>query len=113
MAVSQTIFDPRTQNRRTILVDVDLAMIQQDEDGEFDFYIKLTTTAKKLNGDSIVPETIRSLYDMVMGVVDGTKWNGDPGPYSSITEAVEDYILYMVEGSPLDPTTAMSFVGTT
>lgn len=113
MAVTQTIFDPVTQNTRTILIDISLSMIQQDEDAEFDFYIKLSTTAKKLNGDSIVSESIRSLFDMVIGGVGGTKRNGDPGPYSSMTDAIEDYILYMVEGDGVDPLTAMSFVGTT
>ena len=113
MAVSQTIFDPTTRNTRTILIDVEVSMIQQDEDGEFDFYIKLSTGATKLNGDDIVPETIRSLFDMVIGGVGGTQRDKvTPGPYADITLAIEDYILYMVEGDVTDPITAMSFVST-
>ena len=111
MAVNQIIFDPTTQNTKYILIDIEAAMMQWDEDGELDLYIKLTTTAKKLNGDSITAETIRGLTDMVIGGVGGTyRDRVTPGPYTDITDAITDYILYMVEGDTLDPTTAMSFV---
>lgn len=115
MAVNQIIFDPVSQNTRTILIDVEIALIQQDRDGELDFFVKLSTGAKNLYGDSIVPEIIRSLKDMVLGGVGGTKWNGDMGPYDNLTEAVEDHILYMIEGYAssdphYDPMLQMSFV---
>ena len=113
MAVNQVIFDPTTQNTRYVLIDIEAAMIQGDEDGELDLYVKLSTSAKKLNGDNILPETIRGLTDMVLGGVGGTKRDGaTPGPYTDITDAITDYILFMVEGSISDPTTAMSFVET-
>jgi len=110
MAVNQIIFDPTTQNTKNILIDIEAAMIQWDEDGELDLYIKLTTSAKKLNGDDIKAETIRGLTDMVIGGVGGRyRDNVTPGPYTDITDAITDYILFIVEGSVLDPTTAMSF----
>lgn len=110
MAVNQTIFDPTTQNTRTILIDVEAAMMQWDEDGELDLYVKLTTTAKMVNGSAIPAETIRGLTDMVIGGVGGTyRDRVTPGPYTSISDAITDYILFMVEGDVLDPTTAMSF----
>jgi len=110
MAVNQIIFDPTTQNTKNILIDIEAAMVQWDEDGELDLYIKLTTSAKKLNGSDIKAETIRGLTDMVIGGVGGTYRDGvTPGPYTDITDAITDYILFIVEGSVLDPTTAMSF----
>jgi hypothetical protein len=110
MAVNQVIFDPTTQKTKYILIEIEAAMIQWDEDGDLDLYIKLTTSAKKLNGDSIKSEIIRGLTDMVIGGVGGTKRDRTtPGPYTNITDAITDYILYMVEGDILDPTTAMSF----
>ena len=110
MAVNQTIFDPTTQNTKSILIDIEAAMIQGDEDGDLDLYVKLSTSATKLNGDPILPETIRGLTDMVMGGIGGTKRDGvTPGPYTDITDAITDYILFMVEGNVSDPTTAMSF----
>ena len=55
-------------------------------------------------------ETIRSLKDMVIGGVGGTKRDRvTSGPYSSISDAITDYVLFMVEGDTLDPNTAMSF----
>jgi hypothetical protein len=115
MAVNQIIFDPQTQNTRNILLDVDIALIQQDRDGELDFFIKLSTSARNHYGDRITPEIIRSLKDMVLGGVGGKKWNGDSGPYDTLTEAVEDHILFMVEAYPTwspnyDPLLQMSFV---
>ena len=110
MAVNQIIFDPTTQNTRTITINVEAAMVHGDEDGELDFFIKLSTTAKKVNGSSYIPETIRGLGDMIMGGYGGKKRdNITSGPYSSISDAIADYILFMVEGSVLDVTTRMSF----
>lgn len=110
MAVNQIIFDPTTQRTKNILIDIEAAMVQWDEDGDLDLYVKLTTAAKKLNGDSIRAETIRGLKDMVIGGVGGTKRDGTtPGPYTDITDAITDYILFMVEGDIHDPATAMSF----
>jgi hypothetical protein len=99
MAVNQIIFDPITQRTKSILIDIEAAMVQWDEDGDLDLYIKLTTTAKKLNGDSIRAEIIRGLTDMVVGGVGGKKRDGvTSGPYTDITDAITDYILFMVEG---------------
>ena len=113
MAVNQIVFDPKTQLTRNILIDMEVSLVQQDEDGEIDFYIKLSTSAKKLNGDTILPQTIRSLRDMVIGGVGGTMRDRVTyGPYDNLTDAIEDYILFMVEGDILDPLTAMSFVST-
>ena len=110
MAVNQLIFDPTTQRTKTILIDIEAAMMQWDEDGDLDLYVKLTTSAKMLNGGNIKSETIRGLTDMVLGGVGGTYRDGvTPGPYTTITDAIADYILFMVEGSILDPNTAMSF----
>jgi len=112
MAVNQIIFDPITQRTKNILIDIEAAMVQWDEDGDLDLYIKLTTTAKKLNGSSIRAEIIRGLADMVVGGTEpgSTKRDGvTPGPYTDITDAITDYILFMVEGDITDPTTAMSF----
>lgn len=110
MAVNQIIFDQATQNTRTILIDIAITLIQGDEDGEIDFYVKLSTSAKKKNTNDILPQTIRSLKDMIIGGVGGTKRDrSTPGPYADLTDAVTDYILFMVEGDVLDPQTAMSF----
>jgi hypothetical protein len=47
---------------------------------------------------------------MVVGGVGGKKRDGvTSGPYTDITDAITDYILFMVEGDITDPTTAMSF----
>ena len=110
MAVNQIIFDPTTQRTKNILIDIEATMVQEDEDGDLDFYTKFTTSAKKKNGSAIPAETMRSLKDMVIGGEGGTKRkDGAPGPYSDLTDAITDYILYMVEGDGIDPQTAMDF----
>jgi len=110
MAVNQIIFDPTTQKTKQILIDIEAAMIQWDEDGDLDLYVKLTTSAKKMNGDDIKAEIIRGLGDMVIGGYGCTKRDEvTPGPYTDITDAITDYILFMVEGDISDPYTAMSF----
>ena len=109
MAVNQVIFDPVSQNSRYVFVEVEAAMIQWDEDGDLDMYVKLTTAAKKMTGAAIKAEIIRGLGDMVIGSYGGTRRDGTPGPYTDITDAITDYILFMVEGPVGVPLEGMSF----
>ena len=104
MAVTVTIFDPETQNSKTINVAVESSMIQGDEDAEYDFYIRMTTDATRgpAGEDAIPTEVFRSLSDLALGTrrfkIKDTESTGDTDPYDTITDALEDYILKMVEG---------------
>ena len=106
---TQTIFDPTTQNTRSITILMQSGLVEQDEDAELDFFLRMTSGATRKDGNPVPVQTIRTLWDMVIGGVGGTKLGGGAGPYSDLTEAVEDYILYMVEGDGVDPDTAMDF----
>ncbi len=98
MAVSVTVFDPETQNSKTINVAVESSMIQGDEDAEYDFYIRMTTDATRgpTGEDEIPTEVFRSLSDLALGTRQFKVDTADP--YDTITDALEDYILKIIEG---------------
>ena len=56
-----TIFDPVTQHSRTISSELQGTVIIQDLDALVDYYIQLTTSAKKVSGAAIVPVIIRNV----------------------------------------------------
>lgn len=91
------IYDPITKRSNTINVTLEAAVIQSDPDAVQDYFIKLSTTAKKISGNSISPKIIRELSDLVRGTTqhDGVTMTD----YASMTEAIEDYILNMIEGN--------------
>ena len=91
-----TVFDPVTVASKNIAVNMQESVIQQDEDGTMDYFLLLTTSAKKVNGNAIPNHTIRTLSDLAKGT---TTHAGGPGPYLTLTAAVQDHVLNMVEGS--------------
>lgn len=91
-----TIFDPITKKTKTAAVTLEAAVIQSDPDAVQDYFIKVATAAKKLDGTDITPKIIRELSDLVRGT---TQHDGITATdYASMTEAIEDYILNMIEG---------------
>ena len=107
---SVTIFDPVTTNSKTINVDMGGSIVIQDVNGELDYYVRLSTSAKMLNGGAIATMVIRTLYDGAgTGGVRRYKHPVDPLPYENLTVSIQDHIARMVEGDGSDPTTAMSF----
>ncbi len=105
-----TIFDPITKNSRTISVTCESSLIIQDLDGEMDFFIRLSTSAKSLNGNNIVTRTCQALSDGAGGPgLDRHGASLPDGKYANLTEAIEDFIALMVEGIAGQPLTAMSF----
>ena len=100
------VFDPTTGNTKNITVTIGGSVIIQDLDADTDYYVHLTTNAKKINGGSITPMIIRNLSD---GAGNGgtTKHDGSPLPYADMSEAITDHINAMVEGNGGDD--AMDF----
>lgn len=98
MAVSIQVFDPHTQLANTINVTVESSLIQGDADAELDFYLRITTDARRgpTGADVIPTEVTRSLADLALGTRQFKVNTADP--YDDITEQVEDYVLKMVEG---------------
>ena len=95
MGATITIYDPVSQNSRSISVEIDTAVIQGDENGAYDYYVRLSTSAKQANGTAVPTQYIRSLADLADT---STQHNGGGGAYADLSLAIEDYILHMVEG---------------
>lgn len=99
-----TIFDPTTRVSKTIDSTLETAVIETDPNASIDYFIKLSTSAKKISGAAIAPKIIRELTDLAKG---STQHNGSATPYTSMTAAIEDHILHMIEGN--GGSDAMSF----
>ena len=92
-----TVFDPVTTNSKTITTNVRSAVIQQDENGQIEYYITLVTTAKKVSGADISDHVIKTLSDLARGT---TQQDGVTAtPYTTLTDSVRDHVLNMIEGS--------------
>ena len=91
-----TIFDPTTRVTKTIETTLETAVIETDPDASIDYFIKLSTGAKKKSGAAINPRVIRELTDLAKG---STQHNGSALPYTSMTKAIEDHILNMIDGN--------------
>lgn len=100
-----TVFDPVTTASKTISITVESSIIQQDGDANVDYFIRFTTTAKNGAGTAIVPLSLRGKSDLVGGAYqhDGVTST----PYATMSDAIDDYVLRMVEGT--DEDSAMSF----
>lgn len=98
MAVSVIVFDPTTQKTNSISVTVDFTLIQDDADADLDYYVKLTTSAKRgvECASSIPSEIVRALDDLALSTRQYRVDTADP--YDDLTAAVEDYVLMMIEG---------------
>ena len=97
-----TVFDPTSKRSQQISVTLQSAVVDSDSDAKLDYFIQLSTSARKISGAEIPTKIIRRLIDLVR-----KDSNGDPEyqhdgvtstPYTSMTAAIEDYILNMVEG---------------
>ena len=97
MATSITVYDPVTRNSKLVTVSVQNQVIQQDEDGQMDYFLTLSTSAKKVSGAAITDHSIRTLGDLAKVT---TQHDGvTVTDYSSITAAIQDHIINMVEGT--------------
>ena len=105
MATNITVFDPVTQNTRTISVDIMVSIIEDEMDGVTDEFIVITTNAKKKTGAAIPPHAINALSDLARGATQQDGFTATP--YASMTAAVNDHILNMVDGT--GGSDAMSF----
>jgi len=108
MSVNITVYDPTTGHSKNIAISMGAAMIIQDLDTTYDFFLMLTTSAKKVSGAAIPTHTIKTLNSGVDG--EGTtRHNGTtPSPlYSNLSDAVTDHIWDMIDGS--GGSDAMSF----
>ena len=97
MGVTLTIFDPVSHNTRSIAMELETAVVQQDETGEYDYYVRLTTSAKTVAGATIPDQYIRGLTDAAHGTTvphNGVHWNsgGSPQAYYSLTDAIQDHV---------------------
>ena len=107
MAISVVCFDKVSGKTKTIVVDAMQSVLVQDPlNGNLDTYLKLTVGAKDKAGATIQPFVITGDTDLVLGT---SQYNGSTSPYSGLGEALDDYVLRMVQGIPGEPTTAMDF----
>ena len=97
-----TVFDPTSKRSQQINITLQSAVVDTDGDARLDYFVHLSTSARKISGAEIPPKIIRRLIDLVR-----KDSNGDPEyqhdgvtdtPYASMSKAIEDYILNMVEG---------------
>ena len=96
MSITITILDPTTQNVKNIFGEIYSSFIETDNVAELEFYIQLTTSARRQNGDAVPPRYITSLSDLA----DTTSQHGTAtaDPYASLQACIEDFVLCMVEG---------------
>lgn len=97
-----TVFDPTSKRSQQISITLQSAVVDTDTDARQDYFIQLSTGARKISGAAIPTKIIRRLIDLVR-----KDSNGDPEyqhdgvtdtPYASMTAAIEDYVLNMIEG---------------
>lgn len=100
MGVSTRIYDPTTQLSNYINVNLEVSLIQEDEDADFDFYIRLSTDAKRgpTGGEDIPAGVSRSLAVPELALVTRQFKVDTSDPYASLTDSIEDFIDMMVEG---------------
>ena len=107
MAINHQIYDQTHQSTKTVTVALSSALIQQDDDADLDYYIKITpNNVFDLDGNRIIPKVIRDLHNTPKGIsgVEGkhNTASGDSAQlesyYSTLSYAVEDFILYLIEG---------------
>ena len=91
-----TIYDPITKKINIAQVTLEAAVIQSDPDAVQDYFIRISTSARKISGDAIPTKIIRQLTDLVKGT---EQHGGSTDPYATMTAALEDYILNMIEGN--------------
>jgi hypothetical protein len=107
---SVTVFDPGTANSKTINVDMGGSIVIQDLNGDLDYYVRLSTSAKMKNGGAIAAMVIRTLNNGAgAGGNIRYKHPATPLPYENLTVSIQDHIARMVEGDGVDPNTAMKF----
>ena len=105
-----TAIDPTTGNTRIIVATIVSSMIIQDVDGEVEYFMTLSTTARKINGDAITMKTIRNLTQGAGGT--GLDRHGvalTDGSYADLSACILDYVGLMVNGTDGLPLTAMAF----
>jgi hypothetical protein len=97
MATTVTVFNKVTRNTKTITVDVRASILEGDLDGQMDYFIILSTSARMVNGNSIPDHVITALDDLARGA---TQQDGVTGTaYSSMTAAIQDHIWHMIDGT--------------
>ena len=91
------VFDPISKNTQQISVTLESAIVDTDGDARVDYFIQLSTGARKISGSEITPRIIRRKTNLVRG---STQHDGITStPYETMSKAIEDYILNMVEGN--------------
>jgi len=105
------IFDPITGKTKTIIAEMGGSIVIQDLDAIPDYFVRLSTSARTKAGNAIVPHTIKTLWD---GSAAGgtTKHDGSALPYANLSEAIEDHVWEMVEGTiypSIVPNSGMNF----
>ena len=106
MATSVTIFNEATLNTRTITVDMKVSVLDDEMDGATDYFLILTTNAKKISGAAIPNHTINALTDLARGTTQQDGHTTDP--YTSMTAAIRDHLWNMIDGT--GGSDAMSFI---
>ena len=107
MAISVVCFDKVSGKTKTITVDAAQGVLVQDaENGDLDTYLRLSVSAKDKAGTTITPFVITGESDMVLGT---SQYDGTLTDYASLGDALDDYVLRIVQGVPGEPTTAMDF----
>jgi len=105
-----TIFDPSTRTNKTIAVTIEAALVIQDQTGEMEFFMTLSTQAKDVSGHAIPKRTVKALSEGAGGT--GLDRNGNAlagGKYADLSAAAHDYIAMMVRGVKDEPWTEMAF----
>jgi hypothetical protein len=95
MAVNTTVFDVATGKTKTISFEMESNVLQQQGDADTDFYLKISTGAKKTNGGAIGPFYVTGLNDLADGA---TQHGGGGGSYADLTALAVDYIRHAIEG---------------
>jgi len=105
-----TVIDPESGNTKSIAVAMEASMIVQDLLGDVEYFVTLSTSARTQAGGTIARRQIIALSDGAGGT--GLDRHGAPlsgGKYGSLTEAIDDYVALMVEGTDGQPDTEMAF----
>jgi len=103
---SIVLFDQASGRSKTVAAMFEAAVLHAQENGDIDYFVRMSVTANDLAGTAVPIFTITSNDDLVLGA---TQWDGSTTPYADLTAAVNDYVLRIHKGDPSDPDTALDF----
>jgi hypothetical protein len=102
-----TVFDPITGNTRVITTTLSAAVLATDIDGGTDWFLRFSTTATTVGGDTVPILTHSAATDLVLGTTQYDQVTTTA--YVNLQAGIDDYVLRMMKGIPGDANSAMDF----